>query len=121
MPTTRVIFYAEKGICPVLNWLDSLSERIQAKARVRIERLAEMGHALRRPQADYLRDDIYELRWRSQSTNYRILYFFHGRGTVALAHGVTKEAPVRPKDIDLALRRKSAFDASPEEDTYVEE
>jgi len=46
----------------VLDWLDHLFKKIQAKAPVRIERLAEMGHELRRPEADYLRENIYELR-----------------------------------------------------------
>ncbi len=31
------------------------------QARLRLERLREMGHELRRPEADFLRDGIYEL------------------------------------------------------------
>ncbi|HUK56850.1 MAG TPA: type II toxin-antitoxin system RelE/ParE family toxin [Nitrospiria bacterium] len=91
MPTTQVVFFADHEGCPVLEWLDGLPKRIQAKARVRIERLAEIGHELRRPEADYLRDGVYELRWRFQSVNYRILYFFHGRDVIVLSNGLTKE------------------------------
>ena len=39
----------------------------------------ELGHELRRPEADLLRDNIYELRIGLQGINYRILYFFHGK------------------------------------------
>jgi hypothetical protein len=39
---------------PFLDWFNKLSEKAQDKCRVRIERLATMGHELRRPEADYL-------------------------------------------------------------------
>jgi phage-related protein len=60
---TSVVFYQEdpKNV-PVLKWLDRLPLNVQHKYRVRIERLGDLGHELRRPEADYLRDGIYELR-----------------------------------------------------------
>lgn len=121
MPSTRVVFFKDEGGCPVLDWLDQLSKKIQAKAQVRIERLAEMGHELRRPEADYLRDNIYELRWRVQSVNYRILYFFHGKEVVVLSNGLTKEDRVPPREINLAVERKAAFESDPAGHTYSEE
>ncbi len=121
MPTTRVVFFADEGGCPVLDWLDRLPKKIQAKARVRIERLAEMGHELRRPETDYLRDNIYELRWRFQSVNYRILYFFHRKEAVVLSNGLTKEDRVSPREIDLAVERKAVFESDPAGHTYSEE
>lgn len=121
MPTTRVVFYKERESCPVLEWLDDLPKKVQAKAQVRIERLSELGHELRRPEADYLRDDIYELRWRFQSMNYRVLYFFDGKEVVVLAHGLTKEDQVPDQDLHLASMRKAAFEADPISHTYTEE
>ena len=121
MPSTQVVFFADEEGCPVLDWLDHLPKKIQAKAQVRIERLAEMGHELRRPEADYLRDNIYELRWRFQSVNYRILYFFHGKEVVVLSNGLTKEGQVPPREIDLAVERKRAFEIDPVGHTYSEE
>jgi hypothetical protein len=41
---------------------DSLQPKALDKCTVRIERPQEMGHELRRPEADFLRDGIYELR-----------------------------------------------------------
>jgi DNA-binding XRE family transcriptional regulator len=49
---------------------------VYAKCAVRIRRLADLGHELRRPEADLLRDGICELRARLGTVNYRILYFF---------------------------------------------
>ena len=63
MPKTKVVFYKEDdGSVPILEWLDSLREKALDKCTVRIERLEELGHELRRPEADFLRDGIYELR-----------------------------------------------------------
>ena len=118
MPEVEVVFYKEGKRCPILEWLEGLPKKAYAKAYVRIERLAEVGHELRRPEAEYLGDDIYELRWRFQSVNYRILYFFHGTRLVVLAHSLTKERRIQQKDIQLAAERKAAFDADPEAHIY---
>jgi hypothetical protein len=53
MPKISVVFYQEDAkIVPVLDWLDRLPARAQDKCRVRIERLRDLGHELRRPEAD---------------------------------------------------------------------
>jgi phage-related protein len=117
-----VVFYREDdGTCPLLDWLDSLPRKAQDKCVVRIERLKELAHALRRPEADYLRDGIYELRAKHSGINYRMLYFFHQRTAVVLSHGIMKQAAEVPsKEIELAIRRKRAFAADPERHTYKE-
>lgn len=80
-----------------------------------------MGHELRRPEADYLRDGIYELRAKHLGVNYRILYFFHSGVAVVLSHGITKQASeVPPREIDLAIRRREQFAANPDRHTYEE-
>lgn len=57
LPRTEVIFFREdNGTVPLLSWLDTLPTKAQDKCRVRIERLKELGHELRRPEADLLRD-----------------------------------------------------------------
>ncbi len=63
MPKTEVLFFAAgDGSSPVLEWVDKLPEKVQNKLMVRIERLSEYGHEMRRPMSDYLGDDIHELR-----------------------------------------------------------
>ncbi len=120
MPETTVIFYAEEdGSPPLLTWLDQQQSKVQDKCLVKIERLAELGHELRRPEADFLRDGIYELRVRHRRVNYRMLYFFHERSAV-ISHGLTKEDVVPDVDIDLAIRRKGRFARDPQKHTYEE-
>jgi Phage derived protein Gp49-like (DUF891) len=78
MPSTAVVFYRDDdGTVPVLAWLGGLPLKARLKCLVRIERLRELGYDLRRPEADLLRDGIYELRVSLSHVQYRILYSFH--------------------------------------------
>lgn len=122
MPRTRVVFYQEPdGHAPVLEWLDRLPVKIQDKCVIKIERLRALGHELRRPEADLLRQGIYELRIGREGMNYRILYFFHGRMAAVLAHGLVKERELPAKDIQAALERKRLFEQDPQAHTYRED
>jgi len=50
MPETKVVFFKDDdGSVPCLGWFEALPSKVQAKCLVRIERLKEMGHELRRP------------------------------------------------------------------------
>jgi phage-related protein len=121
VPRTKVVFYREAdGSVPVLEWFDGLSAKAQDKCRIRIQRLAELGHELRRPEADVLRDGIYELRIGLQHVNYRILYFFHGRTAAILAHGLTKQDRVPDGAIEAALTRKRRYEHDPKLYTFEE-
>lgn len=122
MPKAKVVFFKEDdGSVPILEWLDSLQEKALDKCTVRIERLEELGHELRRPEADFLRDGIYELRVGLQHVNYRMLYFFHGRTAAVVSHGIVKEAAVPSKEIEKAIERKRKFEKNPKAHTYEEE
>jgi len=108
----------------VVNWLRELletNEKAWAHCRARIELLAQFGHELRRPAADYLRDGIYELRAKQGHVQYRILYFFHERKVAILAHSLTKEAAIPPVEIERAIKRKKLFESNPRKYTYEAE
>src|SRR5688500_7156185 len=104
--TTVVLFKGEDGRVPVIQWLFAIPAQARTKCLASLERIAELGHELRRPEADYLRDGIYELRIRVQRQNYRMLYFFHGQIAAVVSHGLIKERIVPPRDIELAIKRK---------------
>lgn len=117
MPATIVHFYQESpGAVPVWDWLNDLKRRDRegfAKCAAKIQRLETLGHELRRPEADYLEDGIYELRAKKGRVNYRILYFFHGKNVALLAHALTKEGDIPPADLTRAKNRKAAFARNP--------
>jgi phage-related protein len=122
MPRTTVVFYRDDdGRVPLLEWLDELPRKAQDKCRVKIERLRELGHELRRPEADFLRDGIYELRIRLKRVNYRMLYFFHRDTAAVLSHGLVKEKQVPAKEIDQAIEHKGNFEKDPQRHTHAED
>ena len=121
VPRTRVALYREEdGSCPFIEWFDKLPAKVQDKCYLRLERLREVGHELRRPEAEFLRDGIYELRVSLGGVHHRILYFFHGVVAAVVSHGLAKERVVPPKAIDRAVERKKRFEANPAKHTYEE-
>lgn len=118
MPQTRIEAYRESdGSIPVWEWLKELrreNERAHAKCMAIIRRLQQMGHELRRPEADLLRDDIRELRTKVGKVHYRVLYSFSGKNTALLLLGCTKEGRVPPTLIETAISRRKRAIANPE-------
>ena len=108
MAQTEVLFFREPkdDSVPLLEWLDELPMKVKVKCVERIDRLGECGHELRRPEADFLRGGIYELRASFQGVHYRMLYFFAGKAVVVVSHGLTKEREVPSREIDQAVERK---------------
>lgn len=123
MAQTEVLFFREPkdDSVPLLEWLDELPMKVKTKCTERIDRLGELGHELRRPEADFLRDGIYELRASYQGVHYRMLYFFAGKAVVVLSHGLTKEREVPPREIDQAVERKQMVEADFEKFTFKPE
>ena len=96
-------------------WLKELEEiepKAFARCLERIQQLEQMGHELRRPAADILKDKIHELRAKLGRVHYRILYFFYERerNTACLTHGFTKEGAVPDSEIDYAIEAKRLVD-----------
>jgi hypothetical protein len=112
-PIHLVLFRETDGSVPLQDWLDDLPAKVVVKCIARLERLAVLGYELRRPEADLLRDGIYELRIGFQGIHYRILYFFHGQAAAVVSHGVVKERAVPAMEIDHAVRRRSMYFANP--------
>ena len=123
MPQTRLLFFRNAdGFAPAWEWLKALratNPKAYAKCAVRLRRLADMGYELRRPEADLLRDGIYELRAKLGTVNYRLLYFFHGRDVAVVAHAITKENEIPGSEINRALERKRAFVANPAAHAFI--
>lgn len=114
MPRTKLIVFRERsGEIPLTRWLDSLPRKARAKCIAALRRLEMLGRELRRPEADYLRDGLHELRVRLQSINYRMLYFFYGRTAVVISHGLVKVRVVPPREIDRAIARSVEYEAAP--------
>lgn len=119
-PTDLVYFRDEDGAVPLLDWLAGIDRDARIKCIARLARLGALGYELRRPEADMLRDGIYELRIGLRGVNYRMLYFFSGRIAVVVSHGLTKESRVPPAEVERAIVRMRSYLADPSAHTHRE-
>lgn len=116
MPEVSIVIYKEAdGTVPLFDWMDRQPAKVQKKCRAKLGLLHELGNELRRPNADILRDGIWELRIISGNTHYRILYFYHGKKVVVISHGTVKQSRIFDREIKKAIERKKKFirDAKP--------
>jgi phage-related protein len=117
MPETTIHFFREQdGTVPFLEWLADLEKRQRKafdKCLFMLDLLRQFGSELRRPNADLLRDGVYELRTRVGRVNYRILYGFVGKDVVLVSHGITKEKFVPDAEINLAVSRLVLYRQDP--------
>lgn len=102
-------FVDEDGNKPVKIFIDSLTDKEQAKIYAYLGELKNQGNNLRRPMADYLRDGIYELRPKEN----RIFYFFYLRDRAVLVHAIKKHIKRIPEyDLKLCIKRRVRIEAS---------
>ena len=120
MARVELLFFKESdGSIPLVEWLDGLQQKAREKCLVRLERLEQMGHELRRPETDYLGDEIYELRAKHIGVNYRMLYFFQRRAAIVVTQGFSKQQSLVPlREVQLAVQRKRAFQANPAKHSF---
>ena len=73
--------------------------------------MKELGYELRRPEADLLRDGIYELRVSINHVQYRILYSFHAASDVDRSEGPKTvkrgSGKHRPRDTGQPITRRT--------------
>lgn len=93
---TVQFFEKDDGSCPVEDFLDSLDDKMAAKAYGMIELLEEYGNELRMPYSEQLEDGIFELRIKFGGNITRILYFFFVRKNIILTNGFMKKTQKTP-------------------------
>jgi len=106
-----VVYYeSAEGKCPVMEFIDSHTQRNQAKVLSLISFLEEKGPTLPRPFADLLEDGIHELRIKLSGDQIRILYFFCYKNVIVLTHAFPKTTDKVPKsEINKARKYREDF------------
>ena len=95
---TVQFFEQDDGSCPVEEFLDSLDNKMAAKAYGMIGLLEEYGTMLRMPYSKQLDNGIFELRIKFGGNITRILYFFFVRKNIILTNGFVKKTQKTPPD-----------------------
>jgi len=107
----HVLYYeTAAGRCPVMEFIESRSERNQAKILALISLLQEKGPNLPRPYADLLEDGIHELRCKLSGEQIRILYFFCFGDFIVLTIAFKKTSARVPRaDLNVAQKHREDF------------
>ena len=107
---TSIYYQTDAGRVPVKEFIYSLHPRTRQKFYVNISLLEDCGKALPKPHADYLGDDIYELRFIGIEGKVRILYFFYFENKVILTNGFIKKRQKTPQsELNLAKDRRQHY------------
>ena len=111
MDKWKVLYYETEDIqSEIYAFIEKQKEGNQAKILNWIEKLEELGPNLPRPFADYLENDIYELRIQLSGNKIRILYFFCYKEFIVLTHQFTKKTDRVPiKEINKSGKIKEDF------------
>ena len=107
-----IIFYEKpNGRCPVKEFLDDLSPKADLPfINRKLELLAKNGPALRRPHIAYLRGDIWELRVKTRSGQFRFFHFYFDGQTIVITHGYHKKTnKVADSEIDRAIEYRKDY------------
>jgi phage-related protein len=105
-----IYFQTDSGRAPVKEFIDSLHDRTQQKCFEVVGMLEDYGKSLPQPHADFLGDDIYELRFVGIEGRIRILYFFYYENKVVFTNGFIKKQQKAPKaEVELARGRRKAY------------
>ena len=105
-------YYTEKSKCPVFEFIREQSSNEQAKILREIDLLEEFGLTLGLPHIKKMQgiDDLWELRIKQSSNNFRIFYFYFKDGKFILLHGIRKTTGKTPsKEIKIALKRMNNY------------
>ena len=107
----KVEFYRRKnGTCPVIEFLESLDNKMLTKVLRMIELLEKNGNELREPYTAHVKDGIFELRTIQGNNITRILYFFVVGKQIVLTNGFIKKTQKTPKkEIELALKYRDDY------------
>ena len=100
----------DKGEMPVVEFLDSLDDKMKAKMLLSIRIIKENGPMIRLPYSEELEDEIFELRAKSGTNLSRILYFFVVGKKIVLTNGFIKKTQRTPnKEIIKAEKKRKQY------------
>jgi phage-related protein len=102
------------GECPVLDFIRSLSPKQQAKVYREIDLLQEFGNELHFPHIRKMEGnankDLWELRIKLASDDFRIIYFIVSKNECVLLNGFRKKSTRTPvKELEVALSRMNDY------------
>ena len=113
MPSTTVVFYRRRT-ARYRFWSGSMGRRPRYRTSAGSRfRGCRNWVTTCPPEADLLRDGIYELRVGLHHVNYEFLYFFHGRVAASSRARANERGQGSGEAIETALVRKRRYEQDP--------
>lgn len=108
----KIEFYkTENGVIPVVDFLNSLSPKMRAKAARSLQILEDLGNELREPYSKHIANGIFELRIKLSNDICRVFYFFYAGERIVMTNGFVKKTLKTPKlEIAKALKCKQDWE-----------
>lgn len=108
----EIEYFTENDKCPVFDFIKVQTPKDQAKILREIDMLSQFGFSLGMPHIKKMEgtDDLWELRIKQSTNNFRIFYFSFKKDKLVLLHGIRKTTAKTPKrDIELSLKRLNKY------------
>lgn len=106
-----ILYETEAGKCPIKQFVQKLNKKDVAKVLYYFDLLQTYGNQLGEPYSKYLCDGIFELRFKLNKNNIRILYFFENNRIIVLTSGFMKKTQKAPvSEIAKAKKYKKDFE-----------
>ncbi len=108
----EIEYYSENNKNHIYEFIKEQQPKDQAKILREIDMLARFGLALGMPHIKKMEGthDLWELRIKQSTNNFRIFYFCFKKNTFVLLHGIRKTTAKTPKrDIEIALKRLNNY------------
>ena len=107
---TIEIYVEENGYAPVIEFLEGLDKKTNARFQWSIEQIRVLNVQAREPLVKHVEGKIWEIREESNTNIYRILYFFYTGRRIVLLHGFAKKTSKLPRrELDIALKRLAHY------------
>ena len=107
----EIEYYDENNKCPVAELIKELNLKEQAKILREIHLLSKFGFKLGFPYiSKIIGTDLWELRIKHSSNQFRIFYFSFTNNKFVLLYGIRKTTDKTPKrDIEMANKRMNNY------------
>ena len=95
---------------PAKEFINSLDYWTQRKFFSKRELLEAYGHKLPEPHAKYIKDGMFELRFKGKEGQIRVLYFFFHQDKAIFTNGFIKKTQKTPKHpLEIAIKDRKLF------------
>ena len=98
------------GKKPAKEFIESLNRKTRDLFVIKVKLIEEFGPSLRQPHTKNIGEGIFELRFKGQEGQIRVLFFFYYKRQIVFTNGFIKKTQKTPiNEIRIAEARRKTF------------